>query len=144
MPLKVNFSVRSKDVSVSITKKHLTLGIKGQQPIIDDDFPHEVKVEESTWVIEDGKVMLLNLEKVSSVQVSAGAALSRDLLLSDLRPCWNDDSTDEFYHRSSIDSGRRYQLRDLLGGLALNDRTNSSPKVQSSHDRLTSECLRKT
>ncbi|XP_054014954.1 nuclear migration protein nudC isoform X2 [Hylaeus anthracinus] len=68
VPLKVNFSVRPKDVSVSITKKHLTLGIKGQPPIIDDDFPHEVKVEESTWVIEDGKVMLLNLEKVNKMQ----------------------------------------------------------------------------
>lgn len=65
MPLKVNFSARPKDVSVTITKKRLTCGIKGQPPIIDGDFPHEVKVEESTWVIEDGKVLLLNLEKVS-------------------------------------------------------------------------------
>lgn len=65
MPLKVSFSARPKDVTVTITKKHLTCGIKGQPPIIDGDFPHEVKVEESTWVIEDGKLLLLNLEKVS-------------------------------------------------------------------------------
>lgn len=65
MPLKVNFSVRPKDVSVTITKKHLTCGVKGQPPIIDGDFPHEVKLEESTWVIEDGKVLLINLEKVN-------------------------------------------------------------------------------
>lgn len=64
VPLKVNFSARPKDLAVSITKKHLTCGVKGQPPIIDGDFPHEVKLEESTWVIEDGKVLVINLEKV--------------------------------------------------------------------------------
>ncbi|KAL2716637.1 nuclear migration protein nudC [Vespula squamosa] len=68
VPLKVNFSARPKDVSVTITKKHLTCGVKGQPPIIDGDFPHEVKLEESTWVIEDGKVLLINLEKVNKMQ----------------------------------------------------------------------------
>ncbi|KAK9305455.1 hypothetical protein QLX08_003572 [Tetragonisca angustula] len=68
VPLKVNFSARPKDVSVTITKKRLTCGVKGQPPIIDGDFPHEVKVEESTWVIEDGKVLLINLEKVNKMQ----------------------------------------------------------------------------
>ncbi|XP_015605876.1 nuclear migration protein nudC [Cephus cinctus] len=68
VPLKVAFSARPKDVAVSITKKHLTCGVKGQPPIIDGDFPHEVKLEESTWVIEDGKVLLINLEKVNKMQ----------------------------------------------------------------------------
>lgn len=49
---------------VNITKKHLICGVKGQPPIIDDDFPHEIKLEETTWVIEDGKSLLLNIEKV--------------------------------------------------------------------------------
>lgn len=64
MPLKVSFVARPKDVKVVITKKHLTCGIKGHPPIIDGDFPHEVKLEDSTWVIEDGKTLLINLEKV--------------------------------------------------------------------------------
>lgn len=68
VPLKVSFSARPKDVAVSISKKHLTCGVKGQAPIIDGDFPHEVKLEESTWVIEDGKVLLINLEKVNKMQ----------------------------------------------------------------------------
>ncbi|XP_015182528.1 PREDICTED: nuclear migration protein nudC [Polistes dominula] len=68
VPLKINFSARQKDVSVTITKKHLTCGVKGQPPIIDGDFPHEVKLEESTWLIEDGKVLLINLEKVNKMQ----------------------------------------------------------------------------
>ncbi|CAD6228623.1 GSCOCG00006466001-RA-CDS, partial [Cotesia congregata] len=68
VPLKVSFVARPKDVKVVITKKHLTCGIKGQPPIIDGDFPHEVKLEDSTWVIEDGKTLLINLEKVNKMQ----------------------------------------------------------------------------
>lgn len=64
IPLNVNFKAKQKDVVVNFTKKHFTCGIKGQPPIVDDDFPHEIKVEESTWVIEDGHTILCNLEKV--------------------------------------------------------------------------------
>jgi hypothetical protein len=49
---------------VSIEKKHLKVGIKGQPFIIDADFPKEVKLDESTWVLEDKKTLLLNIEKV--------------------------------------------------------------------------------
>jgi hypothetical protein len=66
IPLKINFRAKQKDLVVSLTKKHLTCGIKGQPPIVDDDFPHEIKLEESTWVIEDGHTLLFNLEKVMS------------------------------------------------------------------------------
>ncbi|KAF5294073.1 hypothetical protein FQA39_LY13547 [Lamprigera yunnana] len=67
IPLNVNFKARQKDVVVNITKKRLTCGIKGQPPIVDDDFPHEIKLEESTWVIEDGKSILINLEKINKM-----------------------------------------------------------------------------
>ncbi|KAL3273715.1 hypothetical protein HHI36_015145 [Cryptolaemus montrouzieri] len=67
IPLNVTFKAKPKDVVVNFTKKHLTVGIKGQPPIIDDDFPHEIKLEETTWVIEDGKTILLNLEKVNKM-----------------------------------------------------------------------------
>lgn len=64
MPLNINFRAKQKDLIVNIGKKHLLCGIKGQPPIVDDDFPHEIKLEESTWVIEDGKSLLLTIEKV--------------------------------------------------------------------------------
>lgn len=65
IPLKVSFRAKQKDVVVNIAKKHLTAGVKGQAPIVDDDLPHEIKLEESAWVIEDGHTLLINLEKVS-------------------------------------------------------------------------------
>ncbi|CAH1118021.1 unnamed protein product [Phaedon cochleariae] len=67
VPLNVSFRAKQKDLVVNLTKKRLTCGIKGQPPIIDDDFPHEIKLEESTWVIEDGKSLLINLEKVNKM-----------------------------------------------------------------------------
>ncbi|XP_056629741.1 nuclear migration protein nudC [Diorhabda carinulata] len=67
VPLKVNFRAKQKDVVVNMTKKHLKCGLKGQPPIIDDDFPHEIKLEESAWVIEDGKDLLFTFEKVNKM-----------------------------------------------------------------------------
>ena len=49
---------------MTITKKHLKVGIKGQPLIIDGDFPKEVKLDESTWCLEDKKTLLINIEKV--------------------------------------------------------------------------------
>jgi len=59
---------KSKDLIVSIEKKHLKVGVKGQPLIIDGDFPKEVKLEESTWVLEDKKSLMVNLEKVNKME----------------------------------------------------------------------------
>uniref|UniRef100_A0A1B6E9Q9 Nuclear migration protein nudC n=1 Tax=Clastoptera arizonana TaxID=38151 RepID=A0A1B6E9Q9_9HEMI len=68
VPLQVNFTVRSRDLVVSIQKQHLTLGLKGKPPIIAQTLQHPIKVEESTWVLEDGKSVLINLEKVNKME----------------------------------------------------------------------------
>lgn len=49
---------------VNLKKKHITVGIKGQPPILDDELEHEIKLEETTWLLEDGKTFLINIEKV--------------------------------------------------------------------------------
>ena len=38
------------------------------QPIIDADLVHEVKMEDSAWVLEDKKSLLINLEKVNKME----------------------------------------------------------------------------
>uniref|UniRef100_A0A1B0DR96 Nuclear migration protein nudC n=1 Tax=Phlebotomus papatasi TaxID=29031 RepID=A0A1B0DR96_PHLPP len=67
VPLNVNFNVRSRDVVVKIGKKTLTVGLKGQEPIINGELCAEVKMEDSVWVIQDKNHIQLNFEKVNQM-----------------------------------------------------------------------------
>ncbi|XP_073951453.1 nuclear distribution C, dynein complex regulator [Choristoneura fumiferana] len=59
--------LRPRDLTVVIAKKHLKIGIKGQPLIIDGELDSDVKIEESTWVLQDGRNLLVNLEKVNKM-----------------------------------------------------------------------------
>ncbi|KAG0645508.1 Nuclear distribution C [Hyphodiscus hymeniophilus] len=82
-------NLKGKDFIVDIKKKKLTLGIKGQEPIISvcassfhlglilirctqGDLPHEIHVDESTWTLatspSGGKVLELHLDKVNKME----------------------------------------------------------------------------
>ncbi|KAJ4438842.1 hypothetical protein ANN_14795 [Periplaneta americana] len=63
VPINVNFTLRPRDLIVDFQKKHLKCGIKGQTPIIDGELHSDIKLEESTWVLEDGKTVFITLEK---------------------------------------------------------------------------------
>ncbi|CAG8435338.1 5556_t:CDS:2 [Diversispora eburnea] len=56
---------RGRDVIVTIKKKNLLVGLKGQPPIIEGELCKEVKQEESTWTIEDQKEIYIQLEKTN-------------------------------------------------------------------------------
>ena len=55
---------RAKNLNVVIAKKKLTVGLKGQDPILDGELCKEIKVGDSTWNI--GKEVTTNLSSQSN------------------------------------------------------------------------------
>ena len=66
VPLKV--ALRSRDLVVDIQNNRMTVYVKNQVPIIDAPFPHDVKKEESTWILEDKQTIMIHLEKVNTME----------------------------------------------------------------------------
>ncbi|KAI4523153.1 nuclear movement protein nudC [Schizophyllum commune Tattone D] len=56
---------RGRDLVVEIKKKRLSVGLKGQPKILEGELCKEIKVEDSTWTLEDNKLVLIHLEKLN-------------------------------------------------------------------------------
>ena len=62
------FACKARDLIVDMNKKKLKVSLKGHEPVIDGELFNEIKVEESTWVLEDKKTLLVNMEKVNRME----------------------------------------------------------------------------
>lgn len=56
---------RARDLVINILKKKLSVGLKGRDPILDGDLCKDIKMEESTWTLEDQEFVHIQLEKVN-------------------------------------------------------------------------------
>ncbi len=64
----VPVGTRSRDLVVDIGKKRLRVGLKGQPPIIDGELHKTVKVDDSFWTLEDGKEVVVSLQKENGME----------------------------------------------------------------------------
>jgi len=58
---------KARDLVVDIKKSKLLVGLKGQEPILDGNLCKEIKLEESTWTLDDNKEIHLHLEKINQM-----------------------------------------------------------------------------
>ncbi|KAI9220197.1 HSP20-like chaperone [Blastocladiella britannica] len=58
---------KGRDLAVKIEKKRLVAGLKGQAPIFEGELHSAVKIDDSTWLIEDGELSI-HLEKVNKME----------------------------------------------------------------------------
>ncbi|BFZ24800.1 hypothetical protein BsWGS_27839 [Bradybaena similaris] len=68
VPFKVSFPLKGKDLVVNIEKRKLCIGLKGHPPVLEGTMYNDVKVEESTWCVQDKKILLINMEKVNQME----------------------------------------------------------------------------
>jgi hypothetical protein len=56
--------IKSRQVDVEIKKNFIKVGLKGEEPVMRGELSRAIKVEESTWLINDGQLSI-HLEKVN-------------------------------------------------------------------------------
>jgi len=59
--------VKARECVVEFQKKHLKVKVR-DRVIIDEDLEHEIKLEETSWTLDDGKVLQIHLEKINKME----------------------------------------------------------------------------
>ncbi|CEP19265.1 hypothetical protein [Parasitella parasitica] len=59
---------RARDLDIDIKKAYLKVALKGQPAIVEGELCQAIKVDESTWSLDDQKEVSIHLEKVNQMQ----------------------------------------------------------------------------
>jgi len=71
LTIPISATLRGRDLDVKLTKNHLRVAIRGQNPIIDADLHKQIKLDDSTWTLETvpaGKEIAVHLEKANGME----------------------------------------------------------------------------
>ncbi|BGP12114.1 hypothetical protein JCM10213_004067 [Rhodosporidiobolus nylandii] len=56
---------KGKQLEVVLKKQYIKAGLKGQPPVIEGELAKEIKVDDSTWTLDDSREITISLEKVN-------------------------------------------------------------------------------
>ena len=65
--VKVPEGTKSRQLNIEIKPTKITIGIKGQTPIIQGDLEKKIKIDDSSWVIDNNEVVI-TLAKVNNME----------------------------------------------------------------------------
>lgn len=68
VPFNMSYPLKAKHVVCEMRKKYLKIGLKGEPPVIEGNLTKEIKLEESTWTIDDGKTVVVSIDKVNKME----------------------------------------------------------------------------
>ena len=71
LTIPISATLRGRDLDVALTKSHLRVAIRSQNPIIDADLHKQIKMDDSTWTLETvpaGKEIAVHLEKANGME----------------------------------------------------------------------------
>ncbi|KAB2107622.1 hypothetical protein AG0111_0g3926 [Alternaria gaisen] len=69
--ITIDAKYKGKDLVVDIGRNKLKVGIKGQEPFIDGELPHPIRVDDSTWTLASvgsQKEISIHLDKVNQLE----------------------------------------------------------------------------
>lgn len=64
----VTSEIKSRDVTVDVSAKHIKVGVKGQPLILDGELFNKVKTEDVYWTLENRKVIVISLDKFNQME----------------------------------------------------------------------------
>ncbi|KAF9270190.1 nuclear movement protein nudC [Marasmius fiardii PR-910] len=59
---------KGRDLVIVIQKKKLSVGLKGKDKIFEGELCKEIRVDDSTWTLEDNETVHIHLEKMNNQQ----------------------------------------------------------------------------
>lgn len=64
----VPVGTRAKGLTVELKRSSISVGLKGQPPILSGKLCKEIKVDDSTWTLDDQREVAIHLEKIDQVK----------------------------------------------------------------------------
>jgi len=59
--------VKARECSIDLQKKHLKVKVRGEM-VIDGEFQHDIKCEESSWTLDEGLTINIHIEKINRME----------------------------------------------------------------------------